>query len=219
MITVFQHGIGEPPGCIPDILEKKGLPYEIIRPYAGDAVPKRTDSSHYIFLGGLMSVNDEEHYPWLVREKMLIRAAISSDIPVFGICLGAQLIASSFSREVRRCKEEKGWTIIRKCDRSDIKMVKDGIAVFEWHGECLDLPEGSSLIYKGDTITNQMFSFGSSIGVQFHPEVTESIIRGWIADEPPHLQDKILSELSLYIGQSQELCGEILDRFIQRGVT
>ena len=217
MITIFQHGSSEPPGCIPDILEKKGLLYEIIRLYAGDAVPRRLNSSHYIFLGGLMSVNDGEDYPWLAREKMLIRAAISSDIPVFGICLGAQLIASSFSREVRRCKEEKGWTVIRKCDRSDIKSFKDRINVFEWHGECFDLPEGSSLIYEGDPTANQMFTLGSSIGVQFHPEVTESIIQRWIADEPPHLKNKVLSDMPLYIGQSQVLCREILDQFVQRG--
>jgi GMP synthase (glutamine-hydrolysing) len=217
MITIFQHGIGEPPGYILEIIENKGLSYEIIRPYEGEPVPEQVTSSHYIFLGGVMSVNDEEQYPWLLREKMLIRDATLSGVPVLGVCLGAQLIASSFSQEVRRCTEEKGWTVIRNQDRSGSKRSGEEVMVFEWHGECFNLPEGSSLIYSGDVVTNQMFTFGSAIGVQFHPEVTESIIRQWVAGGDRDTGDKILQATPVFIDMSKRLCSEIMGRFIRTG--
>ena len=41
MITIFQHGTGEPPGYALDIIKKMGLEYEIIRFFAGEQVPER----------------------------------------------------------------------------------------------------------------------------------------------------------------------------------
>jgi GMP synthase (glutamine-hydrolysing) len=217
MITLFQHGPGEPPGYILEIIKNRGLPYEIFRPYRGEPVPEQVTGSHYIFLGGLMSVNDEEQYPWLALEKMLIRDAVLSEVPVLGVCLGAQLIASSFSRKVSRCTEEKGWTVIRNQDRSGPEIGCGEVTVFEWHGECFDLPEGSSLVYSGEVVTNQMFTFGSATGVQFHPEVTESIIRQWVAGGDRDVMDKILHETPACIGQSKSLCIRIMDQFLRAG--
>ena len=77
-------------------------------------MPEKIDATHLVFLGGLMSVNDEKEYPWLLQEKHLIRKAIHSGIPVLGICLGAQLIASALGKKVFPCREEKGWCKIRK---------------------------------------------------------------------------------------------------------
>jgi len=228
MITIFQHGPGETPGYILEIIENKALEYEIIRLFAGDKVPEQVTRSHYIFLGGLMSVNDEVQYPYLVREKKLIRQAILAGVPVLGICLGAQLIASAFSAKVGPCAEEKGWTAIRKCDRprsgkpednsgkpgEDRRRGSEEIMVFEWHGECFDLPPGSSLIYTGDRVTNQMFAYGSAIGVQFHPEVTESIIRQWADSGELPFRHEIIRAIPLHIAGSNEICREIMDRFI-----
>jgi GMP synthase (glutamine-hydrolysing) len=217
MIIIFQHGTGEPPGYILEIIENRGLPYEIIRPYKGEPVPEQVTGSHYIYLGGLMSVNDEEQYPWLTLEKMLIRDAVLSGVPVLGVCLGAQMIASSFSQNVCRCTEEKGWTVIRNQDRSGPENSCGEVTVFEWHGECFDLPAGSSLAYSGEVVTNQMFTFGSATGVQFHPEVTESIIRQWVAGGNREVRDKILQATPAYIGQSKSLCSSIMDQFLRTG--
>jgi GMP synthase (glutamine-hydrolysing) len=219
MIVIFQHGAGEPPGHILEIIENKGLQYEIIRPYISEPVPEHVTGSHYIYLGGQMSVNDEERYPWLSREKMLIRDAVRSGVPVLGVCLGAQLIASAFSQNVGRCTEEKGWTVIRNQDRSAPEKSYGGITVFEWHGECFDLPPGSSLVYSGDVVTNQMFTFGSATGVQFHPEVTESIIRQWVAEANRDTRDAILQATPACIGQSRDLCDRIMDQFLWRAIT
>ena len=63
-----------------------------------------------IAMGGPMSVNDEDRFAWLVREKRFIRRAIDAGKPVLGVCLGAQLIASAMGAQVyRNGDREIGW--------------------------------------------------------------------------------------------------------------
>ena len=218
MITIFQHGTGEPPGYALDIIKKMGLEYEIIRFFAGEQVPERITGTHYIVLGGLMSVNDEPLYPWIAEEKKFIRYAVQSGVPVLGICLGAQLIASSLSCEVRRYgTEEKGWAVIRNPESSGPGKCRKEVTVFEWHGECFDLPEKACLVYAGDVVIKPDVYSWICDRVQFHPEVDETIIRQWIAAEPRSLQETILWAMPSCIGQSRMLCEEIMDQFIRKG--
>ena len=42
-----------------------------------------------------MSVNNEKEFPWLRPEKQFMRQAIARGVPLLGVCLGAQLIASA----------------------------------------------------------------------------------------------------------------------------
>jgi GMP synthase-like glutamine amidotransferase len=57
-----------------------------------------------------MSVNDEEHHPWLPAEKRFIEEAIRRRKAVLGVCLGAQLIASALGARVYPNPEKEiGW--------------------------------------------------------------------------------------------------------------
>lgn len=61
-------------------------------------------------MGGPMSVNDEEKFPWLVPEKQFVREMIESGKPVLGICLGAQIIANAMGAKVfLNPVKEIGW--------------------------------------------------------------------------------------------------------------
>jgi GMP synthase (glutamine-hydrolysing) len=211
MITLFQHGQGEPPGYLLDLFKERQMQHEIIPLYETNELPEVVNGSCIVFLGGQMSVNDEKEYPWLVQEKQLIRDAISSDIPVLGICLGAQIIASALNCRVTGCPEEKGWFEIRRCHNKVFNGLSGIITIFQWHGESFELPSGSSLLFEGKTVKNQMFSIRSATGVQFHPEVTEEIIRDWTLSEPPEITENIISWLPEYLGQSRAVCRALVD--------
>jgi GMP synthase (glutamine-hydrolysing) len=215
MIALFQHGAGEQPGYLLDLLRERALQYKIIPVFETGEVPGGIGATHLVFLGGLMSVNDENEYPWLLQEKQLIREAIRSGTPVLGICLGAQLIASALGKKVFPCREEKGWCEIRKNKPSGFAVPGNNLTVFQWHGECLDLPDGGVLVYRGDRVQNQMFTIGSATGVQFHPEVTEEIIYKWLISAGRKERDEIMSQTSRYIRESNQICRSVFTGFLE----
>jgi len=87
--------------------------------------------------------------------------------------------------------------------------------VFQWHGENFELPGGAVLEYQGDYVQNQMFTIGSATGVQFHPEVTEGIIRDWSLAAGRKERDKILLQTSRYIQGSNRICRSIFNGFLE----
>ncbi len=214
MIALYQHGAGEPPGYILQLMRERDLEYKIIPLFETGEVPGKINATHMVFLGGQMSVNDEKEYPWLLQEKQLIRQAIRSGTPVLGICLGAQLIASALGKKVFPCQEEKGWCGISKNLPSGSAMPGNNLTVFQWHGENFELPDGAMLEYRGDLVENQMFTIGSATGVQFHPEVTEEIIHDWVITAGRKQQDEIMLQTSRHIIDSNQICRSIFTRFL-----
>ncbi len=214
MIALYQHGDGEPPGYILELLRERDKEFRLIPLFNTGEVSASNDATHMVFLGGQMSVNDEKEYPWLLQEKQLIREAIKSEIPVLGICLGAQLIASALGKKVYPCKEERGWCKIWENMPHYPEMPGNNPVVFQWHGECLDLPDGAVLEYRGDCVQNQMFTVGSAIGVQFHPEVTEGIIHNWLTSAGRKERDTIMLQTSHFIRDSNQICRSIVDGFL-----
>ncbi|MEI6292140.1 MAG: type 1 glutamine amidotransferase [Methanomicrobiales archaeon] len=214
MIVLFQHGAGEPPGYILELLMERELEYDIIPVFKTGKVPRGIDCSHLVFLGGQMSVNDEIEYPWLRQEKQIIRNAIKTGTPVLGICLGAQLIASALGKKVYRCEEERGWCEIKKKMTPGFSWPENNLTVFQWHHESFELPGGSELVYRGDLVENQMFTIGCATGVQFHPEVTKEIIHDWLVSAGRKERDDLMSQTSRYIGDNNQICRSIVTGFL-----
>ena len=53
---------------------------------------------------------------------------------------------------------------------------------FQWHHDSFDIPDGGVLLASSTACPHQAFRVGSAAwGTQFHPEVTERIIRDWCA--------------------------------------
>ncbi len=157
--------------------------YEITRTRFFDSfvLPDVDQIDMLIVMGGPMSVNDEDQFPWLVPEKKFIKDVIESGKPVLGICLGAQLIASAMGEKVyKNSEKEIGWFPV-KCVSShdDTKFVfPSSIDVFHWHGETFDLPPEATLIARSEGCENQAFQVGKSVvGLQFHLETTPDSAR------------------------------------------
>lgn len=139
-----------------------------------------------IAMGGPMSVNDEDEYPWLTAEKEFIRNAIELGKPVLGICLGAQLIANAMGAKVyKNTESEIGWFPVRRVAHAsaDSFGFPDSSQVFHWHGETFDLPAGAILLASSEGCVNQAFQLGAAvIGLQFHLETTPESARALVAN-------------------------------------
>src|SRR5580698_1797479 len=89
----LQHVPFETPGIIETWISEKQYSLSFTQLYHDDPLPALHDVDALIVMGGPMSVHDENDFPWLVKEKACIAAAIQQQKKIVGICLGAQLIA------------------------------------------------------------------------------------------------------------------------------
>jgi len=142
-----------------------------------------------------MSVNDNLDY--LLEEKKLIHSSFDLGIPIFGICLGSQLIASSCGGNVYPGpKKEIGWGEVRITSKGQSSIFDsirgNEIRVFHWHGDTFTLPNEAEILSESDLYI-QAFRFKNAIGIQFHLEVTKNMIQNWIRKYHKELKNENLS--------------------------
>lgn len=174
-VHVLQHVPFEGPGRIGDWLEARGARVGWTRLFAGDPLPAPDGIDLLVAMGGPMSANDEATLPWLKDEKRLIREVIVRDLPVLGVCLGAQLIASALGARVYRSPvAEIGWFPVRGVATPDWAFrFPPEFPAFHWHGETFDLPDGAVRLARSDACEHQAFQVKRHvIGLQFHLETT-----------------------------------------------
>lgn len=109
-VVVLQQTACEDLGSIEAALPR-GVEARYVRLHAGDRVPSGLEgAAGLIVLGGPMGVYEQDRYPFLPHETRLIETALSTNLPILGICLGSQLLASALGQQVRRGdRKEIGW--------------------------------------------------------------------------------------------------------------
>lgn len=177
-VQVLQHVPFEGPGSMAAWLAARKLEVGCTRLYAGDPLPRARQIDALIALGGPMSVNDESRLAWLRPEKQLVRDAVARGIPVLGICLGAQLIASALGARVYPgAAKEIGWFPVQGLPPAapgarGFRFPPECLA-FHWHGETFDLPPGAVRLASSAACENQAFQLGQRVlALQFHLETT-----------------------------------------------
>lgn len=176
----LQHVPFEGLGSIAPWLAAAGYDVTSTRFYQSAELPDVNEIDLLVVMGGPMSVNDEDQYPWLAAEKRFIRAAVQAGKPVLGVCLGAQLLASAAGARVfANLQKEIGWFPVQGIAGVDGHFrFPPSATVFHWHGETFDLPAGAVRLAHSDACPNQAFQLGSSvIGLQFHLETTPDSAR------------------------------------------
>jgi GMP synthase (glutamine-hydrolysing) len=219
LIRAFQHSPSEPLGFFEQIFSEKEIPFECVQVWNGGLV-KLGNATHLVFLGGPMSVNDEEELPWLKDEKELIRHAVQQGVPVLGLCLGAQLIASAHGAGVYKFINETGWyPVYPTTDATGVfASSPDSYHVFQMHSETFHLPTEGKLQCRGERVQNQGFRLGSAVGLQFHLEMTTDLIRDWTSGERKFLKEKIRRDTDRYLKKSNNLCRDVTNEFLSRKI-
>jgi GMP synthase (glutamine-hydrolysing) len=201
-ILIIKQVEQEGPGLIEKIFAANGWGLKTVELSQGEKLPSDFDETGaLIVLGGPMNVYEEKQYPFLKEEESLIRKALIEEVPVLGICLGAQLLAKTCGARVKKAlQKEIGWYKVEKTGdgKKDIlfNAGADRIQVFQWHGDTFEIPEGAVLLAEGKDCKNQAFRVGqNAYGLQFHIEVTEDMIRDWFqSGEGEGMVEKILRD-------------------------
>jgi len=183
-IYVLQHHPVENLGTIADALEGAALAWQYVRVNEGQPVPRdMKGAGGLIVMGGPMGVYQTERYPWLRDEMALINDSIKRNLPVLGICLGAQILAAALGAKVERNANGKeiGWhpvylENVAKEDRL-CRDLPDTFTPFHWHGDIFELPSGAVSLASSEKTPCQAFRYGDkAYGIQFHFEVTRDAV-------------------------------------------
>ncbi len=181
-VAVFRHSTNEGPGHIALFLTQHAIPWQMFHIDQGDAVPPRADDfSGLVFMGGVMSVNDD--LPWIAQSLALIRDAVAKDIPVLGHCLGGQLMSKALGGVVSKNPvKELGWGEVAVADNETARQWFGDIKQFDsfhWHGETFSLPPEAVHLLYSPHCENQAFAIGKHLGMQCHVEMTAHMIEDW----------------------------------------
>src|SRR5207237_122668 len=102
---------------------------------------------------------------------------VDSGRPVLGLCFGGQLLACALGGRVEPAPvPEIGWYDVES-DRPDL--LPTGPYV-QWHSDRFLPPPGSTELARSPAGA-QAFVHGRSLGRQFHPEATPSVVARWCA--------------------------------------
>ncbi len=138
-----------------------------------------------IVLGGDMGAYEHDRFPVLRDEVDLLRRRLEAELPVFGVCLGAQLMANALGSDVYRGPtNEIGFRSVEPTEAGAASPVRHiaGVPVMQWHSDTFDLPEGATRLAGSPEYGNEAFGIGTwALAVQFHPEVTDDMHEDWLA--------------------------------------
>jgi GMP synthase-like glutamine amidotransferase len=217
-------------GLLGERLDESGLPYRSLR-----AWEERIDEVDAAEVAAIIPMGGTQH-AWadgrngtLTDERRLLREGVERGVPVFGICLGGQLLAHALGGEVMPAEEpERGWIEIEPLDGAGedpiFGLLEQATGVYQWHDDVFEPPPGSRVLATSAVAPNQAFRVDGTDawGIQFHPETTPELWELWIARHPNEVRaagvDVDAMRAAVYRGaeRSRQFCAALFDAFIER---
>ncbi|MGE0005882.1 MAG: gamma-glutamyl-gamma-aminobutyrate hydrolase family protein [Parvibaculaceae bacterium] len=172
---------------------RRGYALRWICPADGDTLPALDERvAGIVVYGGAQDVDQQDRFPYLKDEMLLLESALKREVPVLGLCLGAQLLAHMLGETVSGHPEghaEYGYY--------DLVPTAEGRSVFgapmkvlqsHWHG-WYRTPKGTVKLAGTEAFPEQAFRHGrNAYGFQFHPETSRAGLTRWISRRAPHKQ-------------------------------
>jgi len=232
-LLVLQHIACEPPAAFEDELRARGLDLVRVELDEGDPLPDWREFAGLVVMGGPMGAYEEDAHPWLVAETRLIREAAQAGHPVWGVCLGAQLLASALGAAVYPGPQaEVGVLPVELTDAASSDPVfGDAPRTFptlQWHGDTFDLPAGATLLASSPEYANQAFVYKRSYALQFHLEVSPALADAWgevptYADSleailGPGALDRLVAEVEANAATTVPLARAVFGRWLEHVV-
>lgn len=230
-VLVFQHVAHTILGTLNPTLKSRGLNMRYVNfERTPEEHPSVQKYNGLIVLGGHMGVYEADKYRHINVEMKLIEEALKKEIPILGICLGAQLLAHVLGAPVRKSTEKEiGWCDIDMTSEAAndplFSHFKPKEKVFQLHGDTFDIPKEAIQLASSSVCNGQAFKYGDkAYGIQFHLEADQAMILRWL-DNPKNQEemfkshsdfsaDKIRSETENHIAHSTNLSQKTFGKFI-----
>jgi GMP synthase (glutamine-hydrolysing) len=208
-----EHG---PPGTFADVVAEHGHRLETWQPHADSSQPSPGAYDAVMVFGGGMHVDQEADHPWLLGEAQYLRALLEHEVPVLGVCLGAQLLAKAAGAAVGPAsRPEIGWCEVeRTSDDPVLKVLPTRFPAFQWHFYSFEVPAGGQELARSP-VCSQAFRLGEAAwAVQFHPEVTREIVASWVEEASEEAPVGLLVETDERIDEWERLGRSLCAAFL-----
>ncbi len=232
-LVVFQHHRDETAGALGTILQAHGHRLHTVKLFnacvesegVSPGFPTDLDGvDGLVSMGGPMNVDEVIQPDWLEQEMQLIASAHEASLPVVGICLGAQLIASALDGKVAPMQApEIGFANVKLAFPGTNDSLLAGMPwncpQFHLHGqEITDLPPGATVLAGSEACKIQAFKVGlTTYGFQYHFEWDLPTIRHFSQDRlvsrsqvsTQQIADQCRRHYHLYRHMGDRLCDNI----------
>ncbi len=180
---------------IADGLGPAAPPIEVCDVREGRLLPEPSGLAGAIVTGSSAMVTARE--PWSERAAAWLARAVSEGLPVLGICYGHQLLAHALGGRVAAnpSGHEIGTVPLTLTHLAADDPLLGGspspTPVQTTHLESvLELPRGVAALATSALDPHHAFRVGSAWGVQFHPEFSAKVMRGYLEARRERLTDE-----------------------------
>jgi len=196
-ILILENADDAPVARLGEWLVEAGATLDVRRLESGDELPASlAGHAAAVVLGGGMNAYDDQRAPYLAGVRQLLSTALATELPVLGVCLGAQLLAVAAGGRVSLgTAPEYGAQLVAKRQAAatdplfrELPITPD---VLQWHvDEVVALPASAVQLAASPACEQQAFRIGRlAWGVQFHIETTPEIVTEWARHDAAELAD------------------------------
>ena len=183
-LTVIAH-IATPSITVLDrVARANGWAIDLVHPHRGEPLPEQPEA--VVVLGGPQSAYDAQAHPYLTTEIEYIARCHRAGIPMLAICLGSQLLAEALGGSA--VPGESGL----ECGFIDVTRIGGETPLplpgryFSFHSDRAEPPSAAQLLATSDRYL-QGWQVGTSVAIQFHPELDATGINELLDIEGPKL--------------------------------
>ena len=177
-LHILQHAPKEDPGLIREWAVLRRWELHTVHVYRGEELPEPEGAPNLMLLGGPMNIYQHRDHPWLVSEKQMLARYVEAGSHLFGICLGAQLLADILGAKVtQNSVKEMGWFPVNFTLEARVHFphLPESLTSLHWHGDTFSLPPDSVRLACSQGCPEQGFFWKNRVlGLQFHPEACPS---------------------------------------------
>lgn len=193
IVNVLQHTPNEGPGSIQKWAHLHHHEFYVYHPYQFGILPTAEETDFLVILGGPMSPNDD--LPWIKQERQLIKKLLARNVPILGICYGAQQIVKTLGYQVKKAPvKEVGWGPVT-VQTDMIKGLPHELTVLHWHEEMFEIPQEAKILFSNDNLQNQGFVLGKqAVGLQFHLEPEEDNLKEIVVNDAQYISGSVFQQ-------------------------
>ena len=179
------HGPSVPGGVFEQEVEERGHTLE--RWSAPDRRADRARAATRSWCsGGAAHPDQDDRFAWLGHEEEFLKEVLAEQVPVFGVCLGARMLARAAGAVNPAATPEVGWldVALTLAGTNDpvLGAMPGRATVFQWHHYTFDVPPGGTGL-TGSEACRQAFRLAQPAwGIQFHAEVTLPMVAAWVEE-------------------------------------